>query len=266
MNTLQNLHTHSTFSDGIDTPEKMIITAIEKGFGSIGFSEHSQTSSPASLKSGEATRKYKQKIADLKEKYKGQIDVYCGLEFDKSSEIDISGYDYVIGSVHHIDGINMDRTADHVKNLIDTQYSGDGMKYVSAYYEEVASLYQYGDIDIIGHFDLLTKHTENVMLFDDESPLYKKYAIEAAEALAGKIPFFEVNTGAIARGYRKTPYPSPFLIKELKRLGFGAVISSDCHDSTKLECGFNLAAEILKFCGFREKYILTDKGFIPVSL
>ena len=59
---------------------QMIITAIEKGFGSIGFSEHSQTSSPASLKSGEATRNYKQKIADLKEKYKGQIDVYCGLK------------------------------------------------------------------------------------------------------------------------------------------------------------------------------------------
>lgn len=51
--------------------------------------------------------------------------------------------------------------------------------------------------------------------------------MEAAEELAGKIPFFEVNTGAIARGYRKNPYPSDFLLQELRRLGFGAVISSE---------------------------------------
>ena len=91
-------------------------------------------------------------------------------------------------------------------------------------------------------------------------------AIEAAQSLAGKIPFFEVNTGAIARAYRKSPYPSDFLIKELKRLGFGAVITSDCHDRKMLDCEFEYATEILKKCGFSERYILTNQGFKPVLL
>ena len=56
------------------------------------------------------------------------------------------------------------------------------------------------------------------------------------------------------------------IIKELKRLGFGAVITSDCHDKTKLDYKFNEAAELLKSCGFKEKYILTDQGFAAVSL
>ena len=37
----QNLHTHSTYCDGNDRPEEMILTAIDKGFDSVGFSGHS---------------------------------------------------------------------------------------------------------------------------------------------------------------------------------------------------------------------------------
>ena len=40
MKPIQNLHTHSTYCDGADTPEEMIETALEKGFTSIGFSGH----------------------------------------------------------------------------------------------------------------------------------------------------------------------------------------------------------------------------------
>jgi histidinol-phosphatase (PHP family) len=69
---------------------------------------------------------------------------------------------------------------------------------------------------------------------------------EAIEALAGKIPYFEVNTGAIARGYRTTPYPMPFIIKEFQRRGFGVVLTSDCHNVAFLDCWFEEAAELLK--------------------
>ena len=41
MKYLQNLHQHSTFCDGKDTPEEVVLSAIEQGFDSIGFSSHS---------------------------------------------------------------------------------------------------------------------------------------------------------------------------------------------------------------------------------
>lgn len=125
---------------------------------------------------------------------------------------------------------------------------------------------KYGNFDVIAHFDLITKHCENVDFFDLESMEYKNAAVEAAEALAGKIPFFEVNTGAIARGYRKNPYPSDFLLQELRRLGFGAVISSACHNVKMIDCEFSYAAELLKKGGFKEQYILTNQGFEAVLL
>ena len=67
--------------------------------------------------------------------------------------------------------------------------------------------------------------------------------MEAIWALKGKIPLFEVNTGAISRGYRTSPYPQMEFLRELHICGFCAVITSDCHDAEKLDCGFELAAE-----------------------
>ena len=272
MKIKQNLHIHSTWCDGADTPEEMICTAMEKGFSSIGFSGHSYMSySPGHSMSLEGTELYRKEIRALKEKYAGQIGVFCGLEVDMYSGIDLTGYDYLIGSVHYLhaggETVGFDRSQAEVRRVIERYFGGDGMAYAKAYYEALACLPQYGNFDILGHFDLIAKHSDNIAFFDEDSDAYRRLAVEAAEALAGKIPFFEVNTGAIARGYRKTPYPAPFLLRELKRLGYGAVISSDCHDRNALDCCYAEAEALLEAYGFREIYILTAPGrFEPVPI
>ena len=40
---LFDLHVHSVFSDGRDTPRDIVISAIEKGVKTLGFSDHSYT-------------------------------------------------------------------------------------------------------------------------------------------------------------------------------------------------------------------------------
>ncbi len=269
----QNLHLHSSFCDGKNPPEETVKEAIRQGFDSIGFSGHSYMSfAPSFSMSIEGTEEYKAEIKRLKEAYKKELKIFLGLEVEMYSlpEVDLSDYDYLIGSCHYfdIDGqkVGFDRKAEFVKEVIDTHFGGDGLEYAKAYYKTLATLPERGNFDIIGHFDLVTKHSEKENFFDAESKEYRFAAIEAAEALSGKIPFFEVNTGAIARGYRTTPYPNPFIIKELKRLGFGAVISSDCHNAKDLDCGYDLASEILKDCGYKEIYVLTDEGFKPKGL
>ena len=162
--------------------------------------------------------------------------------------------------------MGFDRGQNEVQRVINTYFGGDGMKYAKAYYEALAQLPKYGDFDIIGHFDLISKHSDTISFFDEDSKEYLSAAFETAEVLAKKIPLFEVNTGAIARGYRNTPYPSIPIIKYFKKLGLGVVITSDCHNKDMLDCSFNQATEILKMCGFKEKFILTDTGFKAVAL
>lgn len=277
INHLQNLHTHTVFCDGVNTPEELIQEALRKGFDSIGFSGHSYMKRyPREYSmTPENNLSYRKEIQRMKEKYAGQIKVYCGMEADAYTDADLGGYDYLIGSVHYIskDGLllDFDRTdlvhpRYAMQRFLSEFFDGDGMKFAKAYYETLARLPEHGQYDIIGHYDLIVKHNDALHFVDEESREYRNYAIEAAEALAGKIKLFEVNTGAIARGYRKIPYPAPFIMKELKRLGFGAVISSDCHKKENLDFHFHETEELLKECGFKERFVLTDAGFVPVEV
>lgn len=264
----QNLHTHTIYCDGKNTVEEMILAACEKGFQSIGFSSHSFMQGrtlPQQL-----IYDYKAEIAFMKKKYANQIEVFCGLECEMLGETELTGFDYLIGAVHYFrfgeEFVSFDRDLEDVQSMIKQYFDGDGMAYAKAYYQELSKLPQYGEFDIIAHFDLITKFSEKASLLDETSKEYRWAAIEAAEALAGKIPYFEVNTGALTRGYRTSPYPNIFLLQELKRLGFGAIISTDCHDARFLDYKYQEAVELLKRCGFKERFILTKNGFIPIEL
>ena len=97
----QCLHTHSVLCDGKDTLEEMVLTAIEKGFDSIGFSGHSYMDIYAEFSmSEEDVKVYKAEIARLQQVYGDKIRIFCGLEKDNYTTISTEGYDYLIGSVH----------------------------------------------------------------------------------------------------------------------------------------------------------------------
>ncbi len=269
MDHLQNLHTHTTYCDGKDTPEEMVLAAIEQGFDSIGFSEHGASGSPMAPDEAKLAE-YRREVRELAKKYEGRIDIFCGLEFDTDGKAPLDGYDYVIGSMHYVykDGVRLpaDGSVEKVRNAINDLYGGRGLDFALDYFEKLASLPDYGRFDIVGHFDLVSKNCERADFFDVNDPRYIQAGLAAIDAIAGKIPFFEVNTGAISRGYRTTPYPAPAFLRALRERGFGAIISSDCHDARNLRCGFDDAAALLRANGFTERYILTKGGFEVIPL
>lgn len=271
MKPIQNLHTHSTYCDGKDTPEQMIQAAIEKGFKSIGFSGHSYTDFDAvSSMSLEGTEEYKKEIRSLAQKYKDKIKVYLGIEYDYFSDVDTSDYDYVIGSVHCLkfgdEYRGVDASRDETVSIIAEHFGGDGLAFAKAYYEKVAELPSRVKFDIIGHIDLITKFHGRVAFFDEDSREYLAVVEECLQKLKGKVEFFEVNTGAISRGHRMSPYPYPAVVKLLSDYGFKAVINSDCHNSKDLDVGYDLAVKLLANNGFNQFYIFTEKGFKPVKI
>lgn len=272
MQNKQNLHIHSTYADGKDQPEAMIQTAIQRGFDSIGFSEHSYmefSDYPYQMTVAKMAN-YIQEIRTLQAKYADQIDIFCGLEYEMYSNVPTDGMDYLIGSVHYLDIngqiVGFDRGLPETLAYIDTHFGGDGMAFCKKYFETVARLPEKGKFDIIGHFDLQTKHNEQAKFVDTTAPAYLQAGYEAIHALKGKIPLFEVNTGAISRGYRTTPYPQMEFLRAFKDSGFGAVITSDCHDRNFIDCYYEEAEELLRAAGFRSKWMLTQEGFKEVVL
>lgn len=249
----------------------MIAAAIEAGFDSLGFSIHSYIScSRSGLLSREKTEKYNVEIEKLKEKYKERFPIYRGIEYDIYADDPCRDYEYAIASVHYLktsDGfVCFDRDLSGTLEYVDKYFEGDSMKFAKAYYNALATAPEHGNFDIIGHFDLITKNNELKHFIDTDSEEYKSYVNEALDALKGRIPLFEVNTGAFARGYRSVPYPSLDIMKLMRANGFGAVISSDCHDKRYIDSGYDIARDILCEAGYTSIFIFNGKGFEEVGV
>lgn len=236
---LFDLHVHSVFSDGRDTPRDIVISAIEKGVKTLGFSDHSYTEfDERYCIQRDKQAEYIRTINELKNEFSDKIEILCATEQDFYSTAPTSGYDYVIGSVHYvlIDGeyIPVDETADILKQTADKYFSGDILSLCEAYFENVGKVYEKTKCDIVGHFDLITKFNEQEQLFDESDPRYIRAYRKAVDKIITDCKVFEINTGAISRGYRTTPYPSENIRSYIRQKGGKFILSSDSHQKETL--------------------------------
>ena len=236
-----DLHMHTIWSDGTNTAEEMVQEAIRKGLETVGISDHS-SGDPCGM-TLEQSADYRAEIARLKEKYAGQIRVLCGLERDYFTD-DFADYDYTIGSVHWLampDGhhVPVDYMAAKLREGADKYFGGDFYALAEAYYAMMAKVVEVTKCDIIVHFDLITKFIEQDPAFDTNHPRYVKAWQQAADELLKTGKPFEVNTGAISRGYRTTPYPAKEIRDYIREHGGKLIMSSDAHAKENIAFRFD---------------------------
>ena len=266
-----NLHTHTLFCDGRDTPEDMVLSAIEKGFSVLGFSGHSSSSFDGNgCIPDEDMPKYKAEIRRLKEKYKDRLLILCGIEQDYYATQPAVGFDYIIGSVHafHKGGFDMspssfvfvDYGTKQLKEALDKFYNGDEMALAEDYFERVSHVPEKTGCHIIGHFDLLTKFNEQEAIFDENHPRYVAAVDKALSRLLSSGAFFEINTGAMAKSLRTVPYPSASILRKINQGGGRIILSSDSHWKDTVDFAFEDARKLAKSCGFRSLITVGDDG------
>lgn len=231
-----DLHTHTTYSDGKNSPEEMIRSAMAKKMTAIGISDHSDTffdRSYCMLSDNYAS--YQKELAFLKEKYCDDIDIFCGIEQDFFSEETTEGFDYIIGSVHYIrvnkHYIPVDESPEILTTAADDYFHGDMLALTECYFETAGQIVNRTGADIIGHFDLISKFNEDHRLFDPQSPRYIAAWQRAADDLLKTHRPFEINTGAMSRGYRRSPYPSQEMIDYISEHGGCFIFSGDAHNT-----------------------------------
>ena len=194
------------------------------------------------------------------------VGVLCGIEWDILSEDKRTGYDYWIGSAHHLYGKNtgkyyeIDFRPQDLWDCINDDFDADPLAAVEAYFAEVEKVAALKP-DILAHIDLIKKLNANGEFFDEESPRYKAAALKALQAAKANDCLLEVNTGSVYRGYRKDFYPGPWLLGEWQKMGGKVIITSDSHDINSLTFGFDEAAAAIKAAGFTSVQVLTGSGF-----
>ncbi|MCR4708378.1 MAG: PHP domain-containing protein [Clostridiales bacterium] len=273
----RNLHMHSTFDDGKDTCHDMLEACLKVGMPAAGISLHS----PMPFENDwapENTEPFLAEMALQKEIFSGRMTVFTGIELDTRSMagVDLSPFDYVIGAVHHLPGVEPPLSVDHAPEItmriFREFFSGDPDAMAEGYFGELLKVAECREAAICAHFDLLTKFDEKYHFMNPESPRYQKAALRALNALLDAEKIIEVNTGAISRGWRSTPYPSKEFLLEIRRRGGKVTVSSDSHAKETVDCAFGQAVEILASCGFAETWQIFPNSnggkpfFAPVPL
>ncbi len=257
---LSDLHTHTVFSDGKNTAEEMVRSAVSRGLLSFGISDHSFTQFDKSYcMQEERIGEYIAEINRLKEKYAGQIQLYLGIELDAGAELfEREKYDYIIADSHYVktsDGFfGIDESKELFSDIAKKYFGGDTVRLAVEYFDGYVKGIEKHRPDILGHIDLVQKFS----LVDARDARYRNAALSALVASLEISKIVELNTGALSRGYRAI-YPSRELLGEIKAHGGKIILSSDSHSAQNIAFAFEAALELVRSAGINSIVVL-DKG------
>ena len=265
------VHTHSVLCDGKNTLEEMARAAFVAGAASFGASGHSHTEIPWDQGNvlPEDTADYRAEVLRLREEYQGRMEVLLGIEQDSQSPQPVPEWaEYWIGSVHNLYDPRtgryhcVDWNAEHLSVCLREMFAGDMMALIRKYYADVSAMAEKKPT-ILGHLDLIVKLNQDGRFFDETAPAYRTMALEALHTVDPDATLLEINTGAMARGYRDTPYPALFLLREWREMGGQIILTADAHSAQAVAFGYNQAAEAARAAGFREHTLMTKQGPLP---
>ena len=271
MTYLSNIHTHTSLCDGANTAAEMAAAAYRKGFVSLGFSGHSPLpyANNYAMKP-EQLADYRAQVLAERERYAGKMEILLGLEWDLDSPAADFPLDFQIGSVHQLHPNGECFAVDDTKEEFEAcaAHYPDMRGMISDFYRETVRSALRPGVTAVGHFDLISKFNEEKSYFDPEDSFYRDTALAAMEEILSKRPelLFEINTGAMARGYRTSPYPDSFLLRCLADRNARVILNSDAHIADAIDAGFAEAAKMAYGAGLKTLFRLRSGGAERVSL
>ncbi|MEI6242432.1 MAG: histidinol-phosphatase HisJ family protein [Chlamydiota bacterium] len=250
-------HVHSKWSDGRDSIDEIVRYAEKLGLDEVGISDHySLLASDTFSMHRSSLDAY---IEDVRRYQKEAIPVRLGLEADFSLEtekelasiLSVRSFDYVLGSVHSVDGIFVD-------NVDDACFIEENLAfYWKKYWFLVKKMAQSGLFDIVAHLDLPKKYVGN------GSKEITSEMEEALGAIRDAGMSVELNTSGWYFPSREQ-YPSIVLLKRCFELGVSVLVSADAHRKEDLIRDFGKGYQVLNDLGFtklasyknREKFLV----------
>lgn len=259
-----DFHVHTDFSnDCFVSTEKQIESAIKLGLKFICFTDHFDMHLYSDKKYVLDINSYVSKIDNLKEKYKNQIDVLCGIEIGLQPNLkeaineNISGYDFdfIIGSSHAVNNIDIGYNPDKY-------FKGKSEK--EAYLEYFESILEnvklFNNYNVYGHLDYVLRYGTNKNKYFNFSD-YKDIFEEILKTIIKNGKGIEINTSGFWKNLGH-PHPNEDILKMYKDLGGEILtIGSDAHLPEHVGYRFQEVSELLRSLGF--KYYTVFEKQVP---
>lgn len=231
--------------------------AIAAGFTEIGFSDHLpflHKRDPGYTMALEELPGYVQEVEALRGQYPGirirlgiEADYFPGREKETRALIDAYPFDYVVGSIHFIDGWGFDIPEEKESwrgKDVDTVYR--------KYFELLRQSARLAFLNIIGHSDLVKKfgHRPTVMLdreMEETARVFKEEGVSV-----------EINTSGL-RKPAKEIYPSLRLLEVYRKYDVPIVFGSDAHAPAEVGKDFDQGIALARKVGYQEALIYEQR-------
>ena len=267
---------------GIDKLEDIVDKAIEAGNPSITFIIHSprltsfrytaeRDTNVKFIRGNKSYLNYPKRIATLREKYEGQINIKYGVELEwmgpeiglqwsRSKIFQAEDADYVIGSVHFApEGLPYDGSKEEALELL--KLRGSLEAYWDGYFNEMIQMIEcFGDmIQIIGHIDLPKLNVdmpEALVNFETSShPLANKFRT-LLELIADRNLSLDVNMAGKFKGVGV--YPVQSILRRANELEIPVCVGTDTHHVRYYGLNYKESLEYIQEAGY-ESYVSYSK-------
>ncbi len=267
---------------GIDKLEDIIDKAIEANNPSITFIIHSprltsfryiaeRDTNVKFIRGNKSYLNYPKRIANLRKKYEGQINIKYGVELEwmgpdlglqwsRSKIFQAEDADYVIGSVHFApEGLPYDGSKEEAQELL--KLRGSLEAYWDGYFNEMIQMIKsFGDmIQIIGHIDLPKLNVdmpEALENFETSShPLANKFRT-LLELIADRNLSLDVNMAGKFKGVGV--YPVQSILRRANELQIPVCVGTDTHHVRYYGLNYKESLEYIQEAGY-EGYVSYSK-------
>ena len=150
------------------------------------------------------------------------------------------GFDYIVGSVHHVNAISIDESAAVCRDAVES--CGGFEPFAEAYYGAVERMIEDLRPEVVGHMDLLKRHAPKGI--DLATPRIRRAASRALEAARARRCILDLNTAAWRKGLPE-PYPAPWLVESARALGVPFCFGDDSHGPDQVGFGIERAKRYL---------------------
>jgi histidinol-phosphatase (PHP family) len=225
-------HTHSTYSDG-SFIWSMCRAAEEAGLDAVGIADHCNVSADERQSNRKKAMGFnldmtyerrREGIETVRENF--DLRVFDAVEMDYEPDeggairefLDAAGFDYAIGSVHVLDGVNV-----HVESYFARKPEAERRELVDRYFEKLVVLAESELFEIAAHPDLVERNPAFRGLATDE------HYHRAAEAFADSRTVPEVNAGRALSEYGEL-HPNGAFLDTLLEHGVDLTVGTDSHE------------------------------------
>jgi histidinol-phosphatase (PHP family) len=225
--------------------------ARERGIRQLGITEHDRYLEEIDLAAYEEAQ---ERSEDVELRLGIEIDYVPGDDERMEYYATELPYDYVIGSVHRVDGREVDRATDR---SIYEDY--ETYELYEAYFANVRRAALSGLFDVLGHPDLIKifRHRPE----RDITPILE----ETADAVAASGIVVDVNSAGLRKPVGEV-YPSRRLLEMFHRRGVPVILSSDAHAAHEVGAGYEVSIPLVREVGYTEvtTFKARERGTLPL--